>query len=281
MTVKIITDSTSDITANLAQEMGITVVPLTVNFGHESYLDRLEITTDEFYRRLSTESIFPTTIQPSPKLFVDAYNKLTDETDEILVIVISGKLSGTYQSALNARSMIKGKCRIEVIDSQLTAMGLGLLVIAAAKIARSGTSLDKVTDEVKKRIPRLHPVMAFNTLKYLAKGGRIGRAQGLPGAMLSIKPVLTLKEGEVSPLTRLRSRAAVMDYLYNYAAGIARIEELAVEHATTPDDADKLIERLSSIYPAERIYRSTICPVIGAYAGPNVLSVSILEAESK
>lgn len=281
MTVKIITDSTSDITSDLAQELGVTVVPLTVSFGHESFLDRVEITTDEFYRRLGAEDILPKTTQPPPSAFADIYNKLAEETDEILVIVISGKLSGTYQSATNAKSMLKGKCRIEVIDSLSVAMGLGLIVIAAAKAAQSGASLDEVMDVVKKRISRSHPVMSFDTLKYLAKGGRIGKAQGLLGAMLSIKPILTVKDGEMAPLTRVRSRAAGEDYLYNFVAGFSNIEELAVEHATTPGESDELVERLSSLYAKERIYRSTISPVLGTYAGPNVLSVTVLEAEGK
>lgn len=278
MAVKIITDSTSDITSDLAQEMGITVVPLTVTFGHESFLDRVEITTDEFYRRLSRENIFPTTTQPSPGAFADVYNKLAEETDEILVVVISGKLSGTYQSATNAKTMVKKKCRIEVIDSLSAAMGLGLMVIAAAKATKKEAKLDEIIDVVNKRVPRVHPIFYFETLKYLAKGGRIGKAQGLLGAMLSIKPLLTIKGGEITPLTRVRTKAAGMDYMYNFVAGFPHIEELAVEHCTTPDDADKLVERLSSIYPKERIYRSTISPVLGTYAGPNAIAVTVLEA---
>ncbi len=280
MTVKIITDSTSDITSDLAQKMGITVVPLTVTFGHESFLDRVEITTDEFYRRLSRENIFPTTTQPSPGAFADVYNKLAEETDEILVVVISGKLSGTYQSATNAKTMLKKKCRIEVIDSLSTAMGLGLMVIAAAKAIKKETKLDEIIDVVNKGILRAHPIFYFETLKYLAKGGRIGKAQGLLGAMLSIKPLLTVKNGEIAPLTRVRTKAAGMDYMYNFVAGFPHIEELAVEHCTTPDDADKLVERLNAIYPKERIYRSTISPVLGTYAGPNAIAVTVLEAGS-
>lgn len=281
MTVKIITDSTSDITKELARELGVSVVPLTVTFGHESFLDRVEMTTDDFYHRLTSRDIYPTTTQPSPGAFAEVYKKLADEADEILVIVISGKLSGTYQSALNARDIAKVKCRIEVIDSLNTAMGLGLLVIAAAKTAKTGASLDEVAAGVKKRIPLSHPIMSFDTLKYLAKGGRIGRAQGLVGALLKVRPVLTMKDGEVAPLTRLRSQAAALDYLYNTIAGLAKIEELAVEHATAPGNADKLVERLSAIYPKERIYRATVSPVLGTYMGPNVLSVSYLEGDSK
>ena len=278
MTVKIVTDSTSDITSDLAQELGITVVPLTVFFGHESFLDRVEISTDEFYRRLANESIFPTTTQPAPGVFVDAYNKLAEETDEILTIVISSKLSGTYQSATNAKNLAGNKCRIEVIDSQKVAMGFGLIVIAAAQAAQAGTSLKEVTDLVNKSIPRSHTVIYFETLKYLAKGGRVGKAQGLLGSMLSIKPILTVKDGEIAPMTRVRSKAAGVEYIRNFVAGFPNIEKLAVEHSTTPDDADKLADILGSFAPRESMYRSTVSPVLGAYAGPGALAITVLEA---
>ena len=220
MTVKIITDSTSDITDGLANELGITVIPLTVSFGSDSYLDRVEMTTDDFYHRLTSENIFPKTTQPSPNKFAEAYNRLAMEkgTEGIIVIVISGKLSGTYQSATGAIEMTKAKCRIEVIDSLTTAMGLGLQVIAAAKQANSGAGFDEALKAARDRVSRAQPVMSFDTLKYLAKGGRIGKAAGLVGSLLSVKPILTTKDGEVAPLTRVRSMTAGADYLYNFVA---------------------------------------------------------------
>jgi len=279
MTLKIVTDSLSDITSDIAEGLGITVVPVYVRFGEEVYRDRIEMTTDEFYRRLTYGNVFPTTTQPPPGDFIDVYNRLAGETDEILVITLSSKLSGTYQSALHAKSLVEKKCRIEVIDSLTVVMGLGLIVIAAAKVAQAGASLDEVADLVRRAIPRSHSIMSFDTLKYLAKGGRIGKAQGLLGSLLSVKPILTMRDGEVAPLTRVRSRAAGMDYLYNFVAGFPRIEGLAVEYATTPDDAARLVERLGSLFPKERIYISTVSPVIGTYVGPHVLSVTVLEAE--
>lgn len=281
MTVKIVTDSLSDITSNIAQELGITVVPLTVLFGHESFVDRITITTDEFYRRLIQGTVWPTTTQPTPAAFADVYDRLAGETNEILVITLSKKLSGTYESALNAKNLVRGKARIEVIDSQTVAMGLGLIVIAIAKAAQAGAKLDKLTDLLRSATPRSHVIMYFDTLKYLAKGGRIGKAQGLVGSLLSVKPILTIKDGEVAPLTRMRSQGAGMEYLYNFVTGFPNIEELAVEHSTTPDEADKLVERLSSVFPKERIYRSTVSPVLGTYAGPNALAVTVLEAARK
>jgi len=276
--VKIVTDSLSDITSDIAQGLGITVVPLTVSFGQESFLDRITMTTDEFYYRLDHDATWPTTTQPPPGDFINVYNKLAEETDEIIVVTLSNKLSGTYQSALQAKSMIEKECRIEVIDSLAVAMGLGLIVIAAAKAAQAGAKLDELADLVRKAMPRSHLIAYFDTLKYLAKGGRIGKAQGLLGAMLSVKPILTVKDGEMSPVTRLRSRAAGMDYLYNSTASFSHIEELAVEHATTPDDADKLVEHLSSVFPKERIFKSTISPVLGVYGGPGAMAVTVLEA---
>ena len=279
MTVKIVTDSLSDITSDIAQGLGITVVPVYVRFGEEVYRDRVEMTTEEFYHRLVHDAAFPTTTQPSPSDFVDVYNRLASETDQILVVTLSSKLSGTYQSALHAKSLVEKECRIEVIDSLTVVMGLGLIVISAAKAAQAGASLDEVADLVGRAMPRSHAIMSFDTLKYLAKGGRIGKARGLLGSLLSVKPILTMRDGEVAPLTRVRSRTAGMDYLYNFVAGFSHIEELAVEHATTPDEADNLVERLSSLFPQERIYRSTVSPVIGTYVGPHVLSVSVLEKE--
>jgi len=281
MAVKIVTDSLSDITSDIAQGLGITVVPLTVSFGKESFLDRVTMTTDEFYYKLTHDPNWPKTTQPPPGDFVDIYNKLAKETDEILVITLSSKLSGTYQSAMNARGLVEKECRIEIIDSLTVAMGLGLIVMAAAKAAQSGANLDGVADLVRKAMPRSHLIAYFDTLKYLAKGGRIGKAQGLLGAMLSIKPILAVKDGEMAPLKRVRSRAAGMDYLYDFVAGCSNIEALAVEHATTPDDADKLVERLSSLFPKEHIYRSTISPVVGTYAGPGAMAVTVLEGEGK
>ena len=281
MTVKIITDSLSDITADLGKELGVTVVPLTVLFGHEAFLDRVTMTTEEFYRRLASDSVWPTTTQPTPAAFAEVYNNLSKETDEILVVTLSGKMSGTYQSALGAKNLFSGKCRIEIIDSQLVAMSLGLIVISASRKAKAGAKLDELVPWVKKAMPRSHFVVYFDTLKYLAKGGRIGKAQSLLGAMLSVKPILTVKDGEMAPLTRLRSLSAGLDYLYNFAAGHKGAELIAVEHATTPDEADRLAERLRSVFPKERIFKSVISPVLGVHGGPGAMAVTVLEAETK
>lgn len=277
MTVKIVTDSLSDITSDVAEEFGITVVPLTVLFGREAFLDRITITTDEFYRRLIHEDILPTTTQPTPAAFAAVYNKLAQETDEILVVTLSSKLSGTYQSATAAVEMADRKARIEVIDSQAVAMGLGLVVISAARRLREGATLDELTQHVREALQRMHFAVYFDTLKYLAKGGRIGKAQGLLGAMLSFKPILTVKDGEMSPVTRKRSRAAGVQYLCELVNGFSSIEDIAVEHSTSPEVAEELIKQLN--VPADKVRRAVVSPVLGTYAGPDALAVSVLASK--
>ena len=279
MTLKIVTDSLSDITSDIADELGITVVPLYVRFGDEVYRDRVEMTTEEFYRRLVSDAAFPSTTQPTPNDFAEVYNNLAKEADEILVIVVSSKLSGTYQSALQAKDMVKDKCRIEIVDSLSVAMGQGLIVIAAVKAAKAGANLDEAADLARRAVSRSHLIAYFDTLKYLSKGGRIGKASGLLGSMLSVKPILTIKDGEMAPLTRVRSMNAGLDYMYNVAASFSNIEGIAVEHSTDHADADTLVERLGSIFPKENIQRGVISPVIGTYAGPKALALTIFEAE--
>jgi DegV family protein with EDD domain len=281
MAVKIVTDTLSDIPVDLAAELGIAVVPLYVRFGESIYRDRVEISTDEFYRRLVSEAGFPSTTQPTPNDFLEVYKKLAKETDEILVIVVSGKLSGTYQSAIQARALLKSECRIEVIDSLSVALGEGLIVIDAARAVKEGAKLDEVAALARQAVSRSHLIAYFDTLKYLARGGRIGKAQGLLGSMLSVKPLLTIREGEMAPLTRVRSLNAALDYIHTAVAAFPNIKLLAVEHSTSLDNADKMVARLSSIFPKEKIYRSVISPVIGTYAGPDAMAISFIEAEKK
>jgi DegV family protein with EDD domain len=279
MTVKIVTDTLSDITADLAAKLGVTVIPLYVRFGETLYRDRIDITSEDFYRRLVNEPKLPSTTQPSPNDFAEVYNKLAEETDEILVISISSKMSGTYQSATQAKEMVQGKVKIEIIDTLQVAMAEGLVVVSAVNAVKAGANLAAAAEAARSALSRIHLVAYFDTLKYLAKGGRIGKASGLVGSLLSVKPILTTREGEMAPLTRVRSLSAGLDYLYNVVAGTSKVEAVAVEHATTTVEADKLVERLNNIFPKENIYRSVISPVIGTYSGPGAIALTVLEAE--
>ena len=175
MTVKIVTDTLSDIPAELAQELGISVVPLNVHFGIESYRDKVDLSTDEFYHKLITGKAFPTTSAPPLGIFVELFTKLAKETDEILAIMVTSKLSATYESALQGKATVKADCQIEVIDSLLAVGSLMLVVIMAAKAAQSGANLEQLSDMVRKAIPRAHTRMAFDTLEYLEEVGALGK----------------------------------------------------------------------------------------------------------
>ena len=276
MTVKIVTDSVSDLPSGVANELGITVVPLNVRFGTEVYRDGIDLTTEQFYQKLVHSKTLPTTTVPSPLAFSEVYDKLAEETDEILAIIVTSKLSATYEVALQSVGLMKRKCRVEVTDSQCAVMSQGFMVIAAARAANAGASLDEVMKLTHRNIHRVDMRAAFDTLEYLKRGGRIGRAQAFLGSMLKTNPILGLKDGEVFPFARERSRAKAMDYLYNFAMSFAHIEEMAVEDAACPSDAELLVERLSTKFPKERIYRSKTTPVIGTHTGPGLLLVAIL-----
>ncbi len=274
--VRIVTDSVADLPSEVAQELGITVIPLTVRFGTEVYRDGIDLTSEQFYDRLVHDKTLPVTSVPSPGSFAEAYDKLAEETDDILVISLTRKLSGTYEVALQSIGLMKRKCRVEVVDSQWAVMAQGMIVIGAAKAARAGASLNEVVEVTRNNISRVDFRAAFDTLEYLKRGGRIGAAQALLGSMLKVNPIITLRDGVIEPAGRARSRAKAIDYLYNFAMGFSHIDEMAVEDAACPDDAELLVERLGSKFPKERIYRSKTTPVIGTHTGPGLLLVAVL-----
>jgi len=277
--VKVVTDSCSDITPQLAQELGISVVPLYVQFGDETYRDNVDLSTKEFYRKLETGKIHPTTATATPADFARLFTKLAEETKEILTITLSEKFSATYTAALQGKAMATKDCRIEVIDSKLVAGAQMLLVILAAKMAQAGANLEQIADWVRRAISRVHARMSFDTLEYLRRGGRIGKAQAFLGSLLKVNPVLGIKDGATFPIARSRNRTQAMDLLVNFVRGFSRIEAVAIEDATTPDDLQTLAGRLKDVVPPERIHRSNVSPVVGTHVGPHVLAVAVLEAE--
>jgi DegV family protein with EDD domain len=283
MTVKIVTDSTSDLMPEIASELGITIVPLNVHFsteiGTETYRDGVDLKTEDFYRRLEQSKNLPTTSAPAPGTFAEVYDKLAKETDEILVITISSKLSATYKAAVDGKAVMKSKARLEIIDSLSAMVGLGLIVISAAKAAKAGASLDEVIDVVRSSMGRVDFRLAFDTLEYLRKGGRIGTAQAFLGSALKVNPILTIKNGLTEGVTRVRSRTKAVDYLGDFVMSFPDIEEVAIEDATTPAESEILAERLGSRFPRERIHWMKVGPVIGTHVGPHVLGVGVLPAK--
>jgi len=275
MTVKIDTDSTADLPLQLASELGITVVPVYVHFGDDVYRDRVDISEDEFYQRLLHDPIHPSTEPPTPQDFADVYQKLSQEADGIISIHISGKLSATCNSALQGKKLVETECPIEVIDSQLVTMGLGLLATVANTFVSSGKSLPQVVEEVKQIISSIHLLGFFDTLKYLALGGRIGKAKALLSSVLAVKPMLTMKDGELEPADQVRTRASAIDRLFDFVKNTTDIQDLAIVYSTTPDEAQNLAERMGSVFAKERIRLARLGPALGVHAGPGILFVAL------
>ena len=275
MPVKIVTDSAADLPDQLARELGIAVVPVYVRFGEEVYRDRVSISEDEFYERLTHDPVHPNTTQPGPQDFLEVYEKLSSDADGIVSIHITGKLSGTVNSAMMAKDMLETGCPVEVVDSETLSMSLGLIVIAAAEMAEAGESMDKIVEWVKQAITKSSLLFLLDTLEYLKRGGRIGKAKALLGSILNVKPMLTVKDGVLEPAGQVRTRAKGMDKLFEYVKNAGDIQDLAIVYNTTPDEAQALAERIGSVFDREKIRMARLGPGLGTHGGPGAMVVAI------
>jgi DegV family protein with EDD domain len=276
MSIRVLTDSVADLPAEIVRRLAIEVVPLLVRFGAEEYRDGVDLSTEEFYRLLRQRQEFPVTSTPSPASYAEVYDRLAEQADELLVVALSSGLSGTYQAALQGRELMRCRARVEVLDSRTAAIREGCAAMRAAEAVRDGASLDEAREAARRAAARADMLCTFDTLEYLRRGGRIGAAAAFLGSLLKVHPLLTLRDGVVAPAGRTRSRAAAADRLFEFAAGFQRIEELAVEYTACPEEAEALLERLSSLHPRERIILSKMTPVIGAHTGPGLLLVGVL-----
>ncbi len=275
--VKLVTDSVSDLPPEVVKELEITIIPLNVHFGQETYKDRVDLNSEEFYHKLEHSSIFPSTSAPSPGLFAEVFDDLAMKCNQILGVFVSRKLSATYDAALQGVKLMKRKCQVEIVDSALGIMGQGLLVMEAARKALSGVNLSELVGMASKTIPRIHIRITLDTLEYLARGGRIGKVQAFLGSMLRMNPILGIKDGVAFPFARVRSRAKATDWLCDFASKFEKVKALAVEYGTNAAEAKALAERIASVFPKIPIYLSNVSPVIGTHTGPNVLSVTVME----
>ena len=276
--VAVVTDSTADLSPELAAERAVTVVPLTVNLDGRSYLDGVDISADEFYRKLQTSSGHPTTSQPSPGQFLEVYKRLLADHEEVVSIHISAKLSGTFGSAQQAAQMIGGD-RVHVIDSRFASMPLaGLALVAATRAGRGGDASDVIEDTNRVQ-EALRCFFAVSTLEYLRRGGRIGSAAALLGSVLQIKPILALEDGQVVPLERVRTLERAQSRLVDLAQRVSRSGQLCIVigHAAAEQAALALAERLEK--SAESLIVQPLGPVVGAHAGPGTVGVAVYPAE--
>jgi fatty acid kinase fatty acid binding subunit len=273
MSVRVVTDSACDLPQELIDLMHIEVVPLTIRFGDVERVDREELSTDEFWERLQSSEVLPETAAPSAGAFEARFRGLIERgATGIVCINLSSRLSATMQAAQVAAASVGTDCPVEVIDSLTCSMGLGALCLTAARRGADGDPLDKIVAEVLDRRDRTRLFGALDTLEYLKKGGRVGNARALLGSMLSIKPVVEIRDGVVEEAGKVRTRSKSLKLLADKVAS-QPIDSLAVLHGQATD-VDELLDLLEDTFPRDEIVTGVVGPVIGTHAGPGVIGVT-------
>lgn len=278
--VKVVTDSGSDITQEEAKQLGITVVPVYVRFGNEVYRDGVDIGFEDLYQRLASDPVHPSTAAPSPGDFATAYEQVARETDEIVSIHITSKHSAVYDAALMGKQMAQDKnkkLKVEVVDSKGVTMWQGMVAMAAARAAEAGASLQQVLAEAQQTIKQLRVLALLDTLKYAIKGGRLGKGFLAVESVLQVKPLLTLRDGQLRPAGIVRTRNKGIERLRDFLKSIAKAHDIAIVHSTTADEAKSLADYARSLFPSimPRIVR--LGPALGVHAGPGALVAVVRE----
>jgi DegV family protein with EDD domain len=280
LSVRIVTDSTSDIPPHVAQQLGIRVVPLCVVFGEEALKEGVEISHDLFYERLARVKQLPTTSAPSVGDFLDVYREVLKETDEIVSVHLSSKLSATYSNATQAAAILADEgARVDVIDSQTISLGMMFMCSAAARSGAEGASVDEIRELMDKMIPRISVYVILDTLEYVRRGGRIGRARAFLGTVLRVKPILSIHDGEVHPEERVRTRSLALDRLFQMATSLPNIERIGIAYSTNAAEAEEMKRRIREALDGVDVAIARLGPVIGVHGGPGVLGIGILQGE--
>ena len=273
MGVRVVTDSACDLPEDIVDELGIEIVPLTIRFGSEELVDRKELGTGEFWRRLESSSVLPETAAPSAGAFEAVFRSLAaDGASGIVCVNLSSKLSATMQAAQVAANAVQAECPVEVVDSLSVSMGLGTLAIVAARAGANGVELGEIVSLMLDLRSRAKLYGTLDTLEYLKKGGRVGGARAMLGSMLSIKPVVEVRDGVVEEAGKVRTRSKALQLLVDKVKE-GPVENLSVLHGDAPD-VDELLDMLDPIVPRGDIAVGQIGPVVGTHAGPRIIGVS-------
>lgn len=275
MTVRIVTDSACDLPDAVLEELGITMVPADVIYEGKVYKDRVDISYDELYEMLEHGATVPTTAAPPPAYFTEVYERLAEETDEILSLHLTSEHSAIYDSALKGCENVSGSCRIEVLDTRALTMGVGLLAMDAAEAANRGASLGDVLDLVRQQIPRMRLFAGFDTMRYLTLGGRINKVVGSLGTTLRVRILLTVRDGRIRPAGVARTYKQAIERVASLAEKVGDIEEWSVVYSTVRDAAETVAERLSRICPPGRVPIARLGPGLGVHGGPGAVLVAI------
>jgi DegV family protein with EDD domain len=274
--IKIVTDSASDLAPDLAQQHDITVVPLTIRFGDTEFLDRRDLTPDEFWSRCASSPVLPETAAPSPGAFQQAFQEAADTGyDGIVCICLSAAVSATFQSASAAAETLGGRFPVRVIDSRSITMGEGLQALAAARMSADGKGLEDVALLTQDLVARTRLFGAIDTLDYLKKGGRISGGRALLGSLLSFKPIIEIRDGVVEAESRQRTRTRSLQYVVDKVRQQEHIEQLAVLDAAAPD-IETFQDMIAEVFPREDTILADVGPIIGAHSGPGTVGVTFL-----
>jgi DegV family protein with EDD domain len=264
----------------MAHELGISVVPLSVVFGEDVYKENIDISPDLFYDKLVKSKQLPTTSAPSVGDFLATYREALKETDEIVSIHLSSQLSATYSNACQAAAQLNDEgARIDVVDSRVISVGMMFLARASSKMAAAGATVDAIKKTIDGMIPRMHIYVLLDTLEYVRRGGRIGRARAFIGTMMRVKPILSIRDGEVHPEERVRTRGHALDRIFQMATSFQSVEEIGVAYSTNAQEAEAMKQRLEQALAGTRVEMTRLGPVIGVHGGPGVLGIGILEGE--
>jgi DegV family protein with EDD domain len=283
--IRIVTDSTSDIPLSVREKLGIRMVPLKIHFGEETFLDAVTLQTEQFYEKMAASTLVPTTSQPSPLEFLETYKQIVQEDGPDVTIVsihLSSALSGTYQSAVLASSMLEGEGNVTVVDSKSASYGIGALAVAAAEAALAGSSAEECLDLLRRMREQFHIYFLVDTLEYLKRGGRIGKASAVLGALLNIKPILSIdKEGEVAAVDRLRGQKKAMARIVELLEADVgnRPIQLTMAHANHREAAEELQAMIAERIPVTSVGYISLGPVIGSHTGPGVIAAFACPAE--
>ncbi len=277
--VAVITDSTAYFEPGDVQKLGIHVASLSIHLGNEKFLEGLEIDTDELFRRLNYGAPFPVSAPPEIAVFEKLYNKLHRQTDQILSIHISGHLSDTVKKARLGAEALLGRCAIEVVDSMTTSVGLGILVKAAAQVANDGASMDDIVRLVRGMIPHIYQVFYVETMDYLERNGRIGKAQAILGSMLNIKPILFMEDGDIIPLEKVRTADKAIEKLFEFVAEFDNLEQTAIiQRSRHPNKEARILqERLKQSFPDLDFPIIQYGPDLATRVGPDALGIVVYE----
>jgi DegV family protein with EDD domain len=276
--IQVVTDSACDLPDEVTDKLGIRVVPLTIRFGDEEFVDRVELSPKEFWDKVLSGPDMPQTAAPSPGAFQTVFTEAADAgMDSVICVNLSSKVSATYQAARTAADAVSDRIKVEVVDSLTLTLGLGLLVLHTVDLVSSGMTLDEVVAGVEDTKGRAHVFGVVDSLDFLRKGGRIGGASHLVGSLLSIKPVLDVRDGSVEVDSKQRTRSRAIHYLASKALDAGPLERVAFADGRAPD-AGEVIALLSGAKSEHPLETSILGPVVGSHAGPGTVGVCFIVA---